>query len=490
MFSDIAPLTGGRKICKALVEAYEAAWAQSQGDQPGFPKTDEEKTFQRVLIDWHLFHESMLIGEAIPYLVRYLNDNPAAVLADEYQDLNKAEQTAIAYLSEKAHICIVGDDDQSIYSFKNAHPRASGNGRTSIRCAEFNMLECLRCPTTVVEMANSLISNNRQRQGRLLKPIGANGRGEVQIVQLGTERQGRYPGVRIFPTRMAIASGALRDDLNPSAIRFGLADETPAISYCASETNSEIARLARYDMRTTYEDISALDRATLPPSRSKQLLRTAIHLLSYHFILTRRRTTVARVAGFRLSVRPTVFHPRYFLSSKFFANFLADIDLAGKRVADVGTGSGILALAAARAGAASVVALDINPNAAKAAAENAHANGLSKPIMVVGSNLLSALAPRPLFDVILSSPPSFAGEPRDVADRAWHAGPNYRDIAMLFNQARKRLAFGGCMYVLFSTDSDLDLLGNLIRRAGFAARLVAEQSIFIESLIIYELRVR
>jgi hypothetical protein len=79
---------------------------------------------------------------------------------------------------------------------------------------------------------------------------------------------------------------------------------------------------------------------------------------------------------------------------------------------------------------------------------------------------------------------------RDVADRAWHAGPNYRDIAMLFNQARKRLAFGGCMYVLFSTDSDLDLLGNLIRRADFAARLVAEQSIFIESLIIYELRVR
>jgi CRP-like cAMP-binding protein len=55
----------------------------------------------------------------------------------------------------------------------------------------------------------------------------------------------------------------------------------------------------------------------------------------------------------------------------------------------------------------------------------------------------SALTPRPLFDVILSSPPSFAGEPRDVADRAWHAGPSYRDIAMLFIQARERLASGG-----------------------------------------------
>jgi 23S rRNA G2069 N7-methylase RlmK/C1962 C5-methylase RlmI len=110
--------------------------------------------------------------------------------------------------------------------------------------------------------------------------------------------------------------------------------------------------------------------------------------------------------------------------------------------------------------------------------------------MAVGSNLLSALTPHPLFDVILSSPPSFAGEPRDVADRAWHAGPSYRDIAMLFVQARERLASGGCMYVLFSTESDLDLLGNLISRAGFAARLVAERSILIESMIIYELRVQ
>ena len=112
------------------------------------------------------------------------------------------------------------------------------------------------------------------------------------------------------------------------------------------------------------------------------------------------------------------------------------------------------------AGAASVVALDINPAAAKVAAENAHANGLGKPIIAVGSNLLSALSPRPLFDVILSSPPSFAGEPLDVADRAWHAGPSYRDIAMLFIQARERLTSGGCMYVLFSTESDLDLLGS------------------------------
>ena len=140
-----------------------------------------------------------------------------------------------------------------------------------------------------------------------------------------------------------------------------------------------------------------------------------------------------------------------------------------EKIADVGTGSGILALAAAQAGGATVLALDINPNAAQAAAENAYANGFGGSISAVGSNLLSAVMPRPLFDVILSSPPSFPGEPRDMADRAWAAGPNYRDIAMLFAQARERLASNGCMYVLFSTDSDLDLLGALISRAGFVA---------------------
>jgi release factor glutamine methyltransferase len=230
-----------------------------------------------------------------------------------------------------------------------------------------------------------------------------------------------------------------------------------------------------------------LDRRGSPQGLFRRLMRALIFLFSYHVVLSRKSIRTVRAAGFRLTVRPTVFHPRFFVSSERFAAFIDGLDLTGKRVIDVGTGTGILALAAARAGAENVVAADINPNAARNANDNALSNGLSDRVVGVCSNLLAALAPRPLFDVILSSPPKHAGEPRDLTDRGWHAGPAYRDVADLFDQARDRLKPGGKLYVMVSSDSDLDLFGKLIDKAGFRAKLAHEYSIFIESFIIYEL---
>jgi release factor glutamine methyltransferase len=230
-----------------------------------------------------------------------------------------------------------------------------------------------------------------------------------------------------------------------------------------------------------------LDRRGSPQGLLRRLMRGFIFLFSYHVVLSRKSIRTVRAAGFRLTVRPTVFHPRFFVSSERFAAFIDGLDLRGKRVIDVGTGTGILALAAARAGAERVVAADINPNAALNADENARANGMGGRVVGLCSNLLAALAPRPLFDVILSSPPKHAGEPRDLTDRGWHAGPAYRDVAALFDQARERLKPGGRLYVMVSSDSDLDLFGKLIDKAGFRAKLAHEYSILIESFIIYEL---
>jgi methylase of polypeptide subunit release factors len=228
-------------------------------------------------------------------------------------------------------------------------------------------------------------------------------------------------------------------------------------------------------------------RAT-PESLPLRLFGGAVHFLTYHFILKRRKTAETYAAGFRFVVPPTVFHPRTFVTGEYFAGFIDGLDLCGRRVADVGTGSGILALAAARAGAREVVAIDINPHAARAASENARINGLGDRVTGICSNLLSGLAAEPLFDVIVSNPPYFPGEPRDLADRAWHSGPEHRDIAELFVQARQRLASDGRMYVLFSARSDLGLLGALMERANFRAHLVSERSILIDTFVVYELQ--
>jgi len=92
--------------------------------------------------------------------------------------------------------------------------------------------------------------------------------------------------------------------------------------------------------------------------------------------------------------------------------------------------------------------------------------------------------------VILSSPPKHAGEPRDLTDRGWHAGPAFRDIAAIFDQARARLKPSGRMYVMLSSDSDLALFRQFFETAGFRALVAREYSILIESFIIFELTAR
>ena len=141
----------------------------------------------------------MLIGEVIPYLYQYLRNNPAAkehgefsyVLVDEYQDLNKAEQGIIDLLGPNSQNCIVGDDDQSIYSFKHAHPDGIREW-ISVKqdVGDFTLEECRRCPTTVTKMAASLIAYNRNRPAsRTIAPRPQNGPGDVQILQFSTLKE-------------------------------------------------------------------------------------------------------------------------------------------------------------------------------------------------------------------------------------------------------------------------------------------------------------
>lgn len=193
MICDLMAAHGGKTAVDDLKQAYEAAWARLNHQTPGYAPSPAEAAFQHDLLEWLRFHEAMLIGEVIPEIYRYLSANPAAperaefthILVDEYQDLNKAEQAIIQLLSGVAEVCIVGDDDQSIYGFKHAHPDGIRDWLlTHAGADDLSLVDCHRCPTGVVDMANALIAHNVHRPvPRALVPIAAKGPGAVSIRQ-------------------------------------------------------------------------------------------------------------------------------------------------------------------------------------------------------------------------------------------------------------------------------------------------------------------
>jgi DNA helicase II / ATP-dependent DNA helicase PcrA len=261
LLEDLSGNNGGKRNVKKRIKAFEAAWARLQSDEPGYIQSEEDTALQSDLIEWLVFHQSMLIGEAIPLIYRYLRNNPAApicgqfshILVDEYQDLNKAEQGVLELLAANAHLCIVGDDDQSVYSFKHAHPDGIRQWLiTNAGAADLELIECRRCPTRIVAMANSLIAHNQDRPvPRALNPRQQNGPGDVDIVQYNT--LGDEVGGVVGIIRDLVAGGTPPGDILVLAQRSVIGTpiyealvgfEVPTRSYYAeSELDAEEAQI-------------------------------------------------------------------------------------------------------------------------------------------------------------------------------------------------------------------------------------------------------
>ncbi len=194
LLEDLSAEHGNKHARRKLIKAYGAAWARLQTEEPGFARSAADQAFAADLVDWLRLHEAMLMDEVVPFLFRYLRDNPGAperteyshILVDEYQDLNRAEQDALGLLAEQGSICIVGDDDQSIYRFRHAHPEGIREWAQFNVADEHAIDECRRCPTTVVRMANTLIAHNPGRLGGAMTERADNGAGDVIVRQYST----------------------------------------------------------------------------------------------------------------------------------------------------------------------------------------------------------------------------------------------------------------------------------------------------------------
>ena len=124
--------------------------------------------------------DAMDFDDIIVNTIKLLQDNPDVreyyqnkfkyVLVDEYQDTNHAQFVLTKLLSEGYNnICVVGDDDQSIYKFRGATIENILSFEKNFKNAKVIRLEQnYRSTQNILDGANAVISHNEQRKGKEL----------------------------------------------------------------------------------------------------------------------------------------------------------------------------------------------------------------------------------------------------------------------------------------------------------------------------------
>jgi DNA helicase II / ATP-dependent DNA helicase PcrA len=206
------PDFGGIRARRKRLEAFTAAWARLHSDEPGWPRDPLDQLFQDDLMAWFRFHQSMHIGELVWLALQYLRENPTSefrsafdhVLVDEYQDLNRTKQELLNIIVGAGDFTVVGDEDQSIYSFRYAHPQGIRDfGGDHPGTHDIPLRECRRCPHIIITMANSLVGRNQFRLPRVLEPRDGSPAGEVYVVQWTTMQKEARGLARFVRQRIA-----------------------------------------------------------------------------------------------------------------------------------------------------------------------------------------------------------------------------------------------------------------------------------------------
>jgi DNA helicase-2/ATP-dependent DNA helicase PcrA len=174
--SYIAKKSGIRKTrLSSLINCMAAKWESLNDEEPiGFTSEERSKfnsAFQRSV---KLFGFTLL--QQLPDLLRKLVIEHGDVkgldfdflIVDEYQDLNKCEIELLQHFQKKGKsVLAVGDEDQSIYSFRRAHPIGIREFEKHFLPASiYDLSICHRCPQNLIDWAQHVILGDLNRQSR------------------------------------------------------------------------------------------------------------------------------------------------------------------------------------------------------------------------------------------------------------------------------------------------------------------------------------
>ena len=153
------------------------------------------KAYEAALRSNHAFDFDDLIVEPVrqfrrcPEVLDKYRQRFRYILVDEYQDTNRPQYLLTRLLAEEHHnLCCVGDDDQSIYSFRGADIRNILEFERDYPEAKVIRLEQnYRSTGRILAVANAVISNNRGRKGKKLWTAAGEG-APIELAECADDR--------------------------------------------------------------------------------------------------------------------------------------------------------------------------------------------------------------------------------------------------------------------------------------------------------------
>ena len=180
-------------------------------------------------------------------------------------------------------------------------------------------------------------------------------------------------------------------------------------------------------------------------------------------------------------MKPGVFHPGLFISTKMLLNFIEGLNLVQKTFLELGAGSGIISILAAKKGA-KVYATDISSIAIENIKLNAEKNGVD--IAVIRSDLFQDLSDLKL-DYIIINPPYYKKGPIKEEEFAWFCGQNHEYFIRLFDSLTDHIKKDSEVYMILSEVCDIDAIKSIGIKRGFSWNVVEKETVWGEKNYIF-----